>query len=283
MIRLGLLGWPVSHSLSPKLQNAALNSVGLKWEYQLFPIDPAQPEKFGELINKVRIGDLAGLNVTIPYKQAVIPYLDELTATARRIGAVNTIYMREGCLIGHNTDAPGFQSDLLNKGGKIINIPRVAMVLGAGGSARAVIYALLGMSWKVIIAARKLDQARNLSLSIVQDPNTDKTECITLDSESLLPYIHQVNLVINTTPVGMYPKVESSPWPESLLFPVDAFVYDLIYNPSKTLLVEQAQKAGLSAVNGLGMLVEQASLAFEIWTGKPAPREVMYSVVGIVK
>ena len=282
MIHLGLLGWPVSHSLSPKIQNAALAAAGLDGVYQLFPVDPGQLENIGDLMNKIREGELVGLNVTIPYKQIVIPYMDELTPSARRIGAVNAIYMRDHRLIGHNTDSPGFESDLRNKAGNIMDKPGSVLVLGAGGSARAVVSALLGMSWKVIIAARNLDQAHGLSHSMVQDIETDKVECIAFDLEAISPYISQLNLVVNTTPVGMYPKIENTPWLENLSFPANAFVYDLIYNPSETKLVAQARAAGLQAANGLGMLVEQAALGFEIWTGKPASREVMYSAVGTV-
>ena len=279
MIKLGLIGWPVSHSLSPILQNAALNSVGLPGDYHLFPIDPAQTSKLGDLAEMVRRGELTGLNVTIPYKQLIIPFLDELTPSAIRIGAVNTIYARSHRLIGHNTDAPGFEADLRNKAGNIMNKPGTALVLGAGGSARAVVSALKGMAWQVIIAARNLSQAEMLSSDLAKHIGNNTIEITLLDNNSIESLLGRVNLVVNTTPVGMVPNIDKSPWPAGLSFPTGAFIYDLIYNPPQTLFVRQAHEIGLQASNGLGMLVEQASLAFEIWTGKPASREVMYSAV----
>jgi len=279
VIRLGLLGWPLAHSLSPKLQNAALSAVGLEGEYKLYPVDPAQPEKLAEFVNKIRAGELIGLNVTIPYKQSVIPYMDVLTPAASRIGAVNAIYLREGRIVGHNTDAFGFETDLQNKSGKILNEPGTALVLGAGGSARAVISTLLEFSWKVTIAARNVNQARLLRQSLAQEKYADNLDCILLDLEDLRHFINNLRLIVNATPVGMFPQNNYSPWPETLPFPSGAFVYDLVYNPNKTLLVKQTEAAGLSGANGLGMLVEQASQGFEIWTGRPAPRDVMYSSV----
>jgi len=195
------------------------------------------------------------------------------------IGAVNTLYMCSGRLVGHNTDAPGFLADLRQKTGALLDTPGNALVLGAGGSARAVVSALAGISWRVTVAARDLEQARSLTESLKR--NTGRTEIFVtgLDIGSLEPSLDLTGLVINTTPLGMHPKTEYSAWPDGLSLPCGAFVYDLVYNPRETLLVKQARMAGLQAATGLGMLIEQAALAFEIWTGKLAPREIMVSAV----
>lgn len=270
MIRLGLTGYPLGHSLSPKIHAAALQACGLTGEYSLYPIAPNDLFGLKQLLNKLRIGELQGLNVTIPHKQNVIEYLDELTPTAKAIGAINTIYFHEGKLIGDNTDAPGFMADLKHflaeSQSKIVN-QKSAIVLGAGGSARAVVYALLRDGWQVTISARRLEQARQLALSF---PNyatrTAQYEDFRLGTFDLL---------INTTPLGMTPNADTSPLPDDFRFPPQAAVYDLVYNPRETKLARAARAQGLSATTGLGMLVEQAALAFEIWTRHNPPRETL--------
>ena len=167
MIKLGLIGFPVSHSLSPKIQNAALKACELEGDYSLFPIAPDDMQALKALLDRVRSGEITGLNVTIPHKQNVIQFMDELTPTAKAIRAVNVIYMRDNKLIGANTDAPGFLADLK----KFVNMETSkqvnsnALVLGAGGSARSVIYALLTDGWSVILAARRIEQAQQLAQS----------------------------------------------------------------------------------------------------------------------
>ena len=170
MIRLGLVGYPVSQSLSPKIQNAALSACGLEGNYSLFPIHPDDKQGLKDLLVRVCSGEITGLNVTIPHKQNVIPLLDELTPIAKAIGAVNIIYVRENKLIGDNTDAPGFLADLNQFLGahpsKIVN-RKSAIVLGAGGSARSVVYALQSDGWEVTVAARRVEQAQQLTLGRV--------------------------------------------------------------------------------------------------------------------
>jgi shikimate dehydrogenase len=269
----GLTGYPLGHSLSPKIHAAALKSCGLDGDYSLFSIHPDNLQSLQELLTRLRCGELHGLNVTIPHKQNVIPYLDDLTASARAIGAVNTIYLKNSKLIGHNTDAPGFLADLLyclgNHQSKIEN-RKSAIVLGAGGSARAVIHALVDAGWAVTIAARRTNQARELAKKY-PDAGVEVTDF------DHLPLTF--DLLVNTTPIGMFPNVENSPWPADKPFPSNAFVYDLIYNPRETLLVQRARAAGLPASSGLGMLVEQAALAFETWTGQNVPRDVLFQSV----
>lgn len=319
---LGLIGYPLSHSLSPKLHQAALKAAGLQGEYRLYPIPVTDPpprtplpadtvgkadslpragranwaeNELRNVLDKIRAGEVHGLNVTIPYKQTVIPLLDELTPAAQAIGAVNTIYLRAGRLVGENTDAPGFLADLK----KLLDetrkpSPRLALVLGAGGAARAVVYALLQASWSVTLAARRIEQAEALandfsqiltpaSRQIGKRPNQPTAQLsitsipIPQSPSSILQ--HPISLMVNTTPLGMNPHPDASPWPAGLPFPKNAAVYDLVYNPRETALVRAARAAGLPALTGLGMLIEQAALAFELWTGKRADREAMREAV----
>jgi shikimate dehydrogenase len=277
---LGLIGYPVSHSLSPRLHHAALGSERLEGEYRLYPIAPEDVEReLPELFGRMRTGEVQGLNVTIPHKQTVISYLDELTPTAQVIGAVNTIFLRDGKLIGDNTDAPGFLADLKRFFASFqFSVPRKnALVLGAGGSARAVVYALLQDGWHITLAARRREQAQALKDTFSQSPISD-TQYPISNLQSVANRT-PMSLIINTTPLGMTPLIDTSPWPAALPFPKRAAVYDLVYNPPKTVLVHTAQTAGLPATTGIGMLIEQAALAFELWTGKKADREVMCEVV----
>jgi shikimate dehydrogenase len=273
MINLGLVGHPLEYSLSPKIHLAALKSCGLQGNYSLFSVSPDNKQGLEDLLARVRSGELTGLNVTIPHKQNVIPFLDELTSTAKVIGAVNTIYCRNNKLIGDNTDADGLLLDLKRfignwKSG--IGNRKLAMVLGAGGSARAVVYALINDGWDVAIAARRIGRAQELA-SHYKD-----VESIELTSEI---QSSEFQLVVNTTPVGMMPNINRSPWPDDLPFPHQALIYDLVYNPRETKLVKDACAAGLSATTGLGMLIEQAALSFEIWTGRNPPRSVLLASI----
>ena len=272
MIRLGLTGYPLGHSLSPTIHSAALEACGLEGEYSLYPIAPNDLFGLKQLINKLRLGELQGLNVTIPHKQNVIEYLDELSPTARAIGAVNTIVFREGKLIGENTDAPGFLADLK----QYLHLPSAvahpsALVLGAGGSARAIVYALLQSGWDVTISARRLEQAHQLALSF---PNYSIR---TAQPPDLRPATF--DLLVNTTPLGMTPNLDSSPLPEDFIFPKHAIVYDLVYNPRETKLVHAVRAQGVDATTGLGMLIEQAALAFALWTGCNPPRAALFKSV----
>ena len=306
MIHLGLIGYPLGHSLSPKLHNAALSYCDLQGEYSLFPIEPDDVQNLKGLLGRVRSGEITGLNVTIPHKQHVIPLLDEITETAQAIGAVNTIYLRNKKLIGDNTDAPGFLADLKRflrqaqsstlaprsgreptgarwpgahlpwravPGSAGVGNRKSAIVLGAGGSARAVVYALLKDGWNVVLAARRIEQAGQLadSFNNCDIHITDST----LSNIELSP----IALIVNATPVGMSPNMDQSPWPGNIPFPQHALIYDLVYNPSQTKLVKDARTQGLSAITGRGMLIEQAALAFQLWTGKQVSQEIMLSAM----
>ena len=275
MIQLGLIGYPLGHSLSPQIHSAALCACGLEGNYSLFPVPPDDMQGLKDLLVRVRSSEIQGLNVTIPHKQNVIPLLDELTRTAEAIGAVNTIYLREDKLIGDNTDAAGFLADLKRFLTTETRRRRVlsALVLGAGGSARAVVYSLLIDGWGITIAARRHEQVQQLA-----DAFTNyqlQIADFTLSKIDLL----NISLIVNTTPVGMIPNMDQSPLPENLSFPHHVSIYDLVYNPRETKLVKDAHAQGLHATTGIGMLIEQAALSFEIWTGCNPSRGLLFDAV----
>ena len=296
---LGLIGYPLSHSLSPRIHLAALHALNLPGDYELFTIPPL-PDGRGELVGllqRIRSEEIQGLNITIPHKQSVLDLVDELTPTARSVGAVNTLLLQDNSLLGENTDAAGFLSDLRYNSSNVAKISitppasdvdpdRTALVLGAGGSARAVVYALLMAGYELIIAARRVEQAQQLVNQFSTQPNQvspgslkKKLSAVQLDVDNLATLDQKtsspVAVIVNCTPLGMVPDVNASPWPEGVPLPPGSLIYDLIYNPMETQLIRQARQAGLQAYNGLGMLVEQAALAFELWTGREAPRSVM--------
>jgi shikimate dehydrogenase len=271
----GLIGWPVSHSLSPAMHNAAAAALGIDWVYLPLPVRPADLEA---AVRGLSALGFAGVNVTIPHKKTVVAYLDELDNTAQAIGAVNTILVQPGDerirLTGYNTDAAGFLADLAKHGVDITG--RDCLILGAGGSARAVAYALATEGGRVQVLARREKQARQLVADLAPHLFTkklpDRPVPVPLKARSLpeLPLAaHQTTaaLIVNTTPVGMPPDLDQSIWPDGLVFPAGAFVYDLVYNPAETKLIRQALSSGCRATNGLGMLVHQGALSFQLWTG----------------
>ena len=278
---LGLTGYPLGHSMSPAIHQAALRETGLGGRYDLWPIDPAAAgeHSLAALIDRLRGPEnpdhLHGLNVTIPHKEAVLPWLDELTPTAARVGAVNTLVLREGRLWGDNTDVPGFLDDLqrLAPALSVAAGGKTALILGAGGSARAVAFALAACGWSlglVYLRPESARRARILADALVQSyARPDLLGAADLASRA-------ADLIVNCTPLGMSPQVADIPWPDDLPFPPGAFVYDLVYNPPETRLVQRARTAGLLAHTGLGMLVSQAALAFEQWTGRRPPFEPLY-------
>ncbi|MEN4041308.1 MAG: shikimate dehydrogenase [Anaerolineaceae bacterium] len=272
---LGLAGYPLGHSISPALHQAALAAAGLAGDYRLFEAPPL-PEgeaALARLMQALRRAELHGLNVTIPHKQNMLHWIDEVSPAARSIGAVNVVYCQDGLLVGDNTDAAGFDADLqrfLRQAGR----PLVgqALVLGAGGSARAVVHALLAGGWSIHVAARRAAQAQALADAFA----ASRVQPLLLEPGALRS-VPPPDLIVNSTPLGMHPQAAASPWPEELPLHRGAAVYDLVYNPSQTCLVRAARLAGSPACSGLGMLVEQAALSFERWTGCAADRAAMLS------
>jgi shikimate dehydrogenase len=277
--RLGLIGWPVAHSLSPLIHRKALQVCGLEGEYNLYAVDPGRfDEQAGPLLKGLRDGSLDGINITVPHKRRVLAGMDRLSEAAEAAGAVNTIYREGGNLVGDNTDIPGFWLDLERLGWveqknasahshKGASGER-GIVLGAGGAARAVALALGQHGWQVGLAARRAAQAQQAAAELNQALAQPRVTPLLLNEDMLKNYGNQVSMIINATSAGMAPQIDENPWPERLPIPADARVYDLVYNPPQTRLLQSAQARGAQTANGLGMLVGQAVLAFHRWTGR---------------
>lgn len=274
MYHLGLIGYPLEHSLSPVLHQAALEASGLKGEYRLYEVPPPEaPFRLSHLLNDLRRGRIHGLNVTLPYKQRVMTWVDDLTHAARACGAVNTLYVKGERVVGDNTDAMGFWEDLHRRIPAVRSSCWRGVVLGAGGAARAVVYALLRQRWPVHVVARRIEQAHALTAHFrAQGMGPVQAHTWEARTDAKAPWFGEdlSVLLVNTTPVGMYPHAQATPWPEDGPWPPQGAVYDLVYNPRETRLLQAARRAGLPAVGGLGMLVWQAALAFERWTQVPA-------------
>jgi shikimate dehydrogenase len=275
---VGLIGWPVSHSVSPPMHNAAFAELGLDWCYVPLPVPVEPAERVGEAVRGLRAMGLCGANVTVPHKQAVMPHLDRMTGAARAIGAVNTIRIEEdGALLGDNTDARGFVRDL-QAHGVTLNGKR-AIVLGAGGSARAVVYGLAeaGCS-EVAILNRTVSKAQQLADTMQVHFAHCRISAADLYA-GVAQWAPAADLVVNCTSLGMTPNVEGLPWDPDVPFRPDQVVYDLVYNPPRTRLLQMATDAGAQTIGGLGMLIWQGAIAFELWTGRDAPVNVMRRTV----
>lgn len=265
----GVMGWPIAHSISPEMQNAALRALGLDWLYVPLAV---RPEDVPHAVRGLRALGFAGCNVTIPHKVAVLPLMDELTPEAIAIGAVNTIIIRDGRMTGHNTDAAGFLTDLARAG--FTPAGQAALVLGAGGAARSTIYALGRAGARVVVWNRTPQRAKALVASLASllpDAHMDA-----LPDDSDLPgALAAADLLVNCTSVGMTGGPPGSPLLAGLRPRRGTIVYDLVYTPALTPLLRQARSCGAKAVSGLGMLVYQGAEALALWTGQAAPVAVM--------
>ncbi|SDF09134.1 shikimate dehydrogenase [Sporolituus thermophilus] len=266
---VALLGWPVEHSFSPAMQNAAFRYLGLDYVYLPLAV---KPDDLGAAIAGLKAMGFAGANVTIPHKVAVMAHLDALDDTARMVGAVNTIVIEDGRTAGHNTDAAAFIAALAAAGVKP-NGKRVVL-LGAGGAARAVAAGLIhnNAAW-VTVVARNEDKAAALAASFAADYKTISSSPWL--AGELSRHLADCDIIINCTPVGMWPNSHEMPDIEWKKLNPRAVVCDLIYNPNETRFLHEAARRGHQTVGGVGMLVEQGALAFTLWTGREAPREVM--------
>ncbi len=269
MMRVFLLGNPLGHSLSPVMHNAAFRALGLDWRYELLetPLE-GLPEAFETL----RRDDVAGANVTIPHKQSVIQFIDDLANGAGRIGAVNTIVKREGRLVGENTDLYGIIRVLQDEGVNLIGA-RVT-VLGAGGAARALVFALAQQHVaSIVIFNRTVQRAQALASDL---RHLDAALDVSINAPSRLK---EASLIVNATSVGMSPKSDETPMPSGTEFPPGAVAFDLVYRPLKTRFLTDAERSGLKTIDGLSLLVHQGAAAFKMWTGLDAPVQVMFDAV----
>lgn len=258
---LCVIGHPIEHSMSPIMHNAALRQFNLDYVYLAFNIFPSNL-KFA--MKGFRAFNIIGINVTLPFKQEIMKYLDEIDPLALKIGAVNTIKNDEGYFIGRNTDAEGAMNALLNAGYTIQG--KNILLLGAGGTARALVYIMAEDANKIVIANRTEKKAVKLANEINKYFN-NKIEGKSNSISILKQESKKADILINTTPLGMYPNIDQSPIPADFLHE-GLFVFDVVYNPLNTKLIKDATEKGCQILEGLNMLVNQGAIAFEWWTNR---------------
>ena len=268
---IGLIGHPVEHSFSPIMHNAAFKDKGLNYVYVAFDV---LPENLKYVIDGAKALGIVGFNVTIPHKIEIMKYLEEIDRDAQLIGAVNTIKIENGRAIGYNTDGIGARKALEEEIGKVKD--KNIIIYGAGGAARAVAFELAKDN-NITIANRTIEKAEKLAKEIAEKLGKEFGREVKFDS--LDADLEGVDIVINATPIGMYPNVNVEPIVKADKLREDMVVMDLIYNPLETVLLKEAKKVGAKAINGLGMLIYQGAIAFKIWTGVEPNVEVMKEAI----
>lgn len=266
----GLIGDPVEHSLSPSIQNAAFDHLGLDYVYAVFPVTRSNLKK---AVAGMRSLGLHGLNVTMPHKTDVTRYLDELDETAKSVGSVNTILNSDGRLIGYTTDGIGALRAL--RYGGVDPSGKKIVLLGAGGASRSVSFTLVREAKEFIILNRTSEKAERLVHDITTLlGDSAKVTAGRLTDENVEKELRDADILVNATSVGMHPKEQETPVDRKLLRP-GLVVFDLVYEPLETRLLREAAQVGAKTVDGLSMLVHQGAASFEIWTGVKAPIEAM--------
>lgn len=272
----GIFGHPVKHSLSPDMHNSAFNTLGLNSVYVAFDIDP---ESIEEATRAIRVMGIRGINITIPHKQTIIPYLDEVSPDAKLTGAVNTVKNENGKLLGYNTDVGGFlraireDLDFSPEGNTLF-------LIGAGGAARAVLSAFCMNGGAVVYITDIIkDKALELANQFKANFQNITIETVELDNQNLIEQkLNEADILVNASPAGM-DSVGSLDIPLTSLNK-NAVVYDLVYKPPDTSLLKEAKQLGHKASGGLSMLLYQGAESFEIWTGENAPVEIMKKALG---
>ena len=282
-IRLGVIGDPVAHSLSPQLQNAALNHCKIKMQYARFQISA---DDLDETLKQLRGVDFMGVNLTVPHKVKALLSIDQVDPEAAQIGAVNVIKMEKGNLLGFNTDGRGFSRAIREEFSVDLRDLRV-LVLGAGGAARAIARQCAKENCeRLVIANRSIEKARKLADELrdffagpkVLGP-VARLQAIAWEENAFRFQIANIDLVVNVTPLGLH-RSDSSPIPSRLLAP-HLMIYDTIYSEQRTPFISAAIGAGARAANGLSMLLHQGALAFELWFEREAPVEVMRAALSL--
>ena len=272
MKKSGILGCPLGHSISPCFQNAAFTNLGIEATYEAWPVVTAElPER----IQNLRESDFLGANVTIPYKELVMPLLDEIDDWALKIGSVNTIVNRSGILVGYNTDTVGFLR-AISEYGNYEPSGQDVLLIGAGGAGRAAAHALMEAEVNTLwIANRTYERAKRLADEFLE---IGAVNPIGLDGPNFRKSLSSVSLIVNSTSLGMKHT------PEAHINPLEGFriesstlVNDMVYNPLDTPMLINAENMGARTLSGLPMLVLQGAASFELWTGKKAPVDVMFS------
>ncbi len=270
-----LIGYPVGHSMSALMHNAAFQELGLGYHYVLKSVRPKALGRF--TADEMRVDAVRGASVTIPHKVSIMGYLDEVDPEAAAIGAVNTIVNEGGRLKGYNTDGRGAMRALQEAYGDLRGAK--AVVIGAGGAARAIGYHLSMVVDELSILNRTVSRAESLAsgLKLLPGCNASVTAAA-LTRENLRSKLIEADVLINATPLGMTPETDKSPVDSDLLHP-SLLVFDTVYNPLKTRLLREAEEAGARTLTGAKMLAYQGTASFELWTGVRAPEELMLEVV----
>ncbi|MEM1601775.1 MAG: shikimate dehydrogenase [Candidatus Bathyarchaeia archaeon] len=266
-----LIGYPVEHSLSPAIQNAAFQHLGLDYVYVAFNV---KPENLCYAIMGARSLGIHGLNVTMPHKIEVIRYLDDLDGNVRLVGSVNTILNINGKLIGYTTDGIGALNALRYSGEDPTN--KKIVILGAGGASRSISFLLAKYARELVILNRTVEKAENLAKEIASSlgMGQDAVRFGRLDYGHLELELRDADIVINATSIGMKPSDGETPISRELLHS-NLTVFDIVYEPLETRLLREARQVGAKTIDGLSMLIHQGAASFEIWTGMKAPIEVM--------
>ena len=272
MNRIGILGYPLSHSISPEFQQAALDHHQIKATFHRWEI---KPDKLNAFFETIEIVNFLGASVTIPYKEKCLGLVDKITDSAHLIGAVNCIVNQNNQLVGHNTDGSGFIRALKTKHG-FDPCGKNVLLIGAGGAAKAIAYSLVQEQINTLtIANRTVSRGDELAQRLKL--NGPKINSIKLERQTLINPLSNVDLIVNTTSIGMKngPDPEHSPVPPDLI-PQNALINDIVYNPIETPLIKAANIRKAPTIGGLDMLVYQGIEAFELWTKKDAPENIMY-------
>lgn len=270
MKQLFVIGDPVAHSLSPLLHQTMIDQTGTAYRYDVRTV---RPEELPAFVRWAKDGGCAGFNVTMPHKEAILPLLDEVDATAASCGAVNTVCIREGRAIGHNTDGTGFLDSLAGQG--FYPQGRTVLLLGAGGAAKAVGHALAAAgAGRVIVCARRLERAAALAAQL---PGCG--EGIVLAQDAIQQAASACDLLVNATPLGMAGSPAFARLDFLQAMPSHAVVYDLVYHPRRTALLEAAARQGLRTVGGIDLLIRQAVRAFTFFTGETPDTAALYDAL----
>ena len=269
---LAVIGAPIGHSLSPIIQNAALHAAGLDYVYTALPV---RADALASAVRGLRDASIAGFNVTIPFKTEIIPLLDALSEDARRIHAVNTVVIEDGRLVGHNTDVAGFLAGFAGRGSA--RTGKNAVLIGAGGAARAALWGLLrsGVS-SVAIGVRSVEKGAALAADFAADGDV---RAVSFDDAAWIAACSDADLVVQTPPLCMTPHTEEMPPVDAAMIKPSAVVYDLIYTPAETRFLREARARGCETINGETMLVAQGAEAFHLLTGKRPDVELMKRVL----
>lgn len=269
---LAVIGAPIGHSLSPIIQNAALHAAGLDYVYAALPV---RADALASAVRGLYDAGIAGFNVTIPFKTAIIPLMDALSEDARRIQAVNTVVVEDGRLVGYNTDVAGFLAGFAERG--IALTGKNAVLIGAGGAARAALWGLLrsGVS-SVAIGVRSVEKGAALAADFAADGDV---RAVSFDDAAWIAACSDADIVVQTTPLGMTPHTDAMPPVDMAALKDDAVLYDLIYTPAETRFLREARARGCETINGETMLVAQGAEAFHLWTGKRPDVELMKRVL----